>query len=128
MNLGEKIKQLREQKGWNTNKLADESDISRGYMWQLENGGKDDPSFRIMEKLAQALGVSISEFSEQKTVLASEEKLPKGLAEFVRSKSQKYGITKTDLQVLKNVHFRGMQPDDLEDWELLFLFLRKWGR
>ena len=128
MTLGERIRMLRTAKAWSSGQLAEESGVSRAYLWQLETGGKDKPSFDVLERLARALGVSVSEFSEEKEQPERTENLPPGLAECARHRGKHLGIRKTDLDVMQNIHFRGHQPDNAEDWELLFLFLKKWAR
>ena len=127
MALGDKIKALRENEGWSTNQLADRAGVSRPYLWQLETGGKDQPSFSVVEKLARVLGVSVEEFCERPTEKLQKEGLPPGLAEFVEKKGQDFRLRASDVDMLQNVRFRGRQPDNPEDWELLFLFLRKWS-
>ncbi|MCC6699777.1 MAG: helix-turn-helix transcriptional regulator [Candidatus Hydrogenedentes bacterium] len=128
MTLGERIIQLRNRKGWSSGRLAEEAGVSRGYLWQLETGGKDRPSLNVLERLAKVLGVNVGEFTDEGTGPKPAAKpLPPGLAQFVREKSSKYGITKSDVEVLGAIHFRGKQPVAPEDWELLYLFLRKWA-
>ena len=128
MTLGEKIIRLRNRKGWSSGQLSQESGVSRAYLWQLETGGKDKPSLDVLERLARALGVSVAEFAEEDTAQApAQQPLSPGLVQFVREKSGKYGITKSDVEVLGAIHFRGKQPPAPEDWELLYLFLRKWA-
>jgi transcriptional regulator with XRE-family HTH domain len=108
--------------------LAEEAGVSRGYLWQLESGGKDRPSLDVLERLAKALGVRVGEFTEEGTApKPAAQPLPPGLAHFVREKSSKYGITKSDVEMMGAIHFRGKQPAAPEDWELLYLFLRKWA-
>ena len=128
MRLGEKIVHLREAKGWSTGKLCEESGVSRAYLWQLETGGKDNPSFEVLEKLARALGVNVSEFSAGAQQTASPGELPPGLQEFFTSRGAHLGVRSSDIEVMRNVNFRGEQPKKPEDWELLFLFLQKWVR
>lgn len=128
MTLGERIIHLRNRKGWSSGRLAEEAGVSRGYLWQLESGGKARPSLDVLERLARALEVSVGEFTEEGAAPKSAARpLPPGLAQFVREKSGKYGITKSDVDVLGAIHFRGKQPAAPEDWELLYLFLRKWA-
>ena len=126
MNLGKTIKKLRIERGLSSGQLAKLAGMSRGYLWQLETGGKEHPSFDVLQKVARVLGVDVSEFSEQDTTGIPEEGLPCGLAEFVQNKSKELGVRKRDIVVMKNIHFRGKQPENSEDWELLFLFLKKW--
>ncbi|MCL4215946.1 MAG: helix-turn-helix domain-containing protein [Candidatus Hydrogenedentes bacterium] len=129
MTLGERIRKLRAARGWGMARLAEDASVSRSYIWQLETGGKDRPSLDVLERIAGALGVSVAEFSEQQArEEAVTDRLPPGLAEFIRRKSKELQVLKGDLEVLRNIHFRGVQPRDPEDWELLFLFLKKWAR
>ena len=129
MLLGETIRKLRAAKGWSSGELAQKSGVSRAYLWQLEIGGKEHPTVQILEKLAKALGVPVTEFIEESDAqglgIAT---LPLGLADFVRGRGHALGVTKTDVEVMRGIHFRGSQPEASEDWELLFLFLRKWAR
>lgn len=127
MNLGDTIQRLRADRGLSSGQLAKLSGVSRGYLWQLETGGKEKPSFDVLERVAAALGVDVSEFSEQEVAISDIE-LPSGLAEFARAKSKELGIRKADIELMKTVHFRGKQPQEPEDWELLFLFLKKWAK
>jgi transcriptional regulator with XRE-family HTH domain len=128
MSLGERIRRLRTARGWSSGQLSKESDVSRAYLWQLETGGKENPSLDVLQRLANALGVSVSEFSEASEDFSTESRLPPGLEEFVCLKKKALGVTKTDIEVMRNIHFRGRQPEDPEDWELLYLFLRKWAQ
>jgi len=130
MGLGEKIRELRAERGMSSGELAKESGVSRAYLWQLETGGKDKPSFDVLQRLASALGVGVSEFSEQDNLqdLAEGAEMPSGLHKFVAARGRILGVRKTDIEVMENIHFRGKQPEKSEDWELLFLFLKKWAR
>lgn len=127
MDLAAKIVRLREAKGWTSSRLARESGVSRSYLYQLEKGGKAEPSLSVLGRLAQALGVSLAEFGEHEP-LVREDDMPRGLEDFFRRRARELGVTKSDLEVLRHTHFRGVQPQDAESWELLFLFLKKWSQ
>ncbi len=127
MELGEKIKQLRLEKGCSSGQLAKESGVSRAYLWQLETGGKESPSLQILQKLASVLGVSVSELCDADPPKVDFEGLPPGLAEFVKKKGTELRLRPPDVEMMRGIRFRGRQPDNPEDWELLFLFLRKWA-
>ena len=127
MSLGDTIRKLRIEKRLSPGQLAKRSDVSRPYLWQLESGGKTNPSFDVLEKLARALGVTVSDFSQGETAQDGEcNELPQGLATFYQERGHSLGVSKRDIDVMKHVNFRGRHPDSPEDWELLFLFLRKW--
>ncbi|HBQ63693.1 MAG TPA: XRE family transcriptional regulator [Clostridiales bacterium] len=60
MNLGEKIKSIREQKGLRQKDLAVKSCMSNTYLSDIEVG-RSLPSFRTLEKIASALDVDMKE-------------------------------------------------------------------
>lgn len=59
--LGEKIRALRIEKGFSLEQLAQMTDSSKSYLWELENRAQANPSLDKVNKLAIALGVT-SEF------------------------------------------------------------------
>jgi transcriptional regulator with XRE-family HTH domain len=58
--FGHKIKQLREQKGYSIEYLANIANIDRTYISDIEKG-KRNVSLLIIEKLSKALDVTIQE-------------------------------------------------------------------
>ena len=59
--LGEKIRKLRKEKGFTLEKLADLTDSSKSYIWELENKNMSRPSAEKIGRIAAVLGVT-SEF------------------------------------------------------------------
>lgn len=64
MNVGKAIVGLRKQKGLSQENLAFEAEVSRHYMYKLENN-LASPTVCMLEKLAHALSVKPSEILEQ---------------------------------------------------------------
>lgn len=68
MNLQRKfglvLKQIRKEKGFSQESLANTADIDRTYVSDIEKGEKNI-SLRIIEKLCNTLQVSLSEFFNQ---------------------------------------------------------------
>jgi len=58
--FGLKIKHIREGKGWSQERLSEVSDLHRTYISGIERGVRN-PTIEIVEQLALALDVSISE-------------------------------------------------------------------
>lgn len=56
----EKLKELREKQGLSYQKLSDKSGVAASYICSLENGEKKNPSLKVMIKLADALGVNVT--------------------------------------------------------------------
>ncbi|MCX5758037.1 MAG: helix-turn-helix transcriptional regulator [Candidatus Hydrogenedentes bacterium] len=116
---------LRNEKGLSSVQLAKMTGLSRGYLWQLENGGKANPSLDILQKLARALGVSVAEFGRREGALLKTERAPKALQTFFEQRGKELGVLQSDVDAMKEFHFRRKQPTSPEDYELLFLFLKK---
>lgn len=58
MTLGERVKKIRESKGWTQDILAEESDISKSYISEIEND-KTVPGSKTLLQLANALGATV---------------------------------------------------------------------
>jgi len=56
--LGEKIRKLRKEKGLTLEKLADLTESSKSYIWELENKNMPRPSAEKIGKIAAELGVT----------------------------------------------------------------------
>ena len=68
---GKKIRELRKAKNLTMSELANICKISQSYISDLENGNVKNPSITKMEKIAEALGVSLDELREHKKAMKS---------------------------------------------------------
>jgi transcriptional regulator with XRE-family HTH domain len=55
-----RLKALRAERGWSQKVLAELAGISHGYLSRLEIA-RQDPSLKVLEKLAAAFGVTVGE-------------------------------------------------------------------
>ena len=80
MNLGAKIKQMRNQLGLTQEELADRCELTKGYISQLENN-LNSPSIATLTDILSALGSNLSEFfkeeAEEKVVFKKNEYIEK---------------------------------------------------
>lgn len=60
MQLGMRIRYLRNLRKWSQEDLALEANVNKNYLCDLENGRRN-PSLEILERIADALGISLSE-------------------------------------------------------------------
>ena len=67
--FGQVIRQLRDERGWSQERLAEAANLNRSYLGEIERGDAT-PSLTTLDKLAQALQVKIS------TILERCEELP----------------------------------------------------
>ena len=61
MEIGSHVKQLREQKNYSINKLANMAGVSQSYLRQVEIGSTS-PTIEKLSYIVEALGVSLQEF------------------------------------------------------------------
>ncbi len=80
MNLGKKIKQMRNQKGLTQEELADRCELTKGYISQLENN-LNSPSIATLTDILAALGSDLSVFfreeKQEKVVFTKNEFIEK---------------------------------------------------
>jgi transcriptional regulator with XRE-family HTH domain len=58
--FGANLKRARQAKGWTQAELAKRAQVRQGYLSELELGQKTNPSMALLERLARALGTSVS--------------------------------------------------------------------
>ena len=64
MDLGKKIKQMRNQKGLTQEELADRCELTKGYISQLEND-LTSPSISTLNDILEALGTNLNDFFKE---------------------------------------------------------------
>ena len=126
MNLSQKIRQLREEKEWSLNKLAEMAGISKAYLSQLENNVSKQPSGEILFKIATALGTTIADLLEKPMRVYSDDfqEVPEGLRKLIDEQGEALDIREEDVKMLMNIRYRGNQPKTPEDWEHILRTIR----
>jgi len=62
--VGQRIRELRAEKGWSQQLLADHSELSREHVNKLETG-QVEPGLRALERIALALDITLSALVER---------------------------------------------------------------
>ena len=65
LNISERIRELRMERGISTNKLSNMAGLSQSYVRKLENG-ECKPTVESLEMLCQALGITFEDFVNYK--------------------------------------------------------------
>lgn len=71
--LGDKIRRLRKEKGFSLDKLAELSESSKSYIWELENKNPPRPSADKLAKIADQLDTTIEYLLDEGEALSSED-------------------------------------------------------
>ena len=131
MSLSQKIKQLREEKGFSLGKLAETAEVSKAYLSQLENKVSKQPSAEILFKIASALGTTIADLLDKPVRVQStdflklqEDEIPYGLRELIDERGKTLDIREEDVKMLMNIQYRGKQPKSVDDWEYVLRTIR----
>ena len=62
MSMGVKLKQRRMKKGWSLQQVADEIDVSKAHIYELELNKVKNPSVETVKKLAKLFDMPLSYF------------------------------------------------------------------
>jgi len=64
--LSKKVKELRKQKGWSQQKLAENADLAFNTITKIEQGLAEHPNLKTLIKLVDVLEVTIDELVGRK--------------------------------------------------------------
>jgi transcriptional regulator with XRE-family HTH domain len=131
--LAENLRKFREKEGLSLDQVAKKADISKAYLWELERDteGAKKPSAVVLMRIAAALSKTLADLLSLPSVQTTEgpREIPASLVSFRdRLKSQGTELTESDLQDLAMTRFRGGQPQTVDEWHQLYLFLEKNSR
>jgi transcriptional regulator with XRE-family HTH domain len=119
--LGERIRRYRDDKGLKLSELAAVAEISKSYLWSLENAPSPPrPSADVLYRIAQALGVTMSELLGRRLLLDPPEELPDSLVEFAAERN----LPDSDIRMLANIRFRGEAPKTKQRWAHIYDAIR----
>ena len=96
MQIGDRIKAIRKEKGITQTDLAIKAEMSRTYLADLE-GNRYAPSLNILQAISKALDVKLSDIIEEKDPELSESYIS------VLQSARKAGITPEKLKALVEV-------------------------
>ncbi len=88
MNVLEKIKKMRDERGWSTYKLAYESGLTQSTLSNMF-ARKTCPTVETLEKICEAFGISLSEFFDENDKIVHVSKAEQELLNKYRALSDK---------------------------------------
>ncbi len=127
MDIPKRVRVLRQARGISVAQLAKAAGVSQPYLGQIEAGVKKNPSAAVLLKLAKALRVTVADIIGSSTEIPEKalRTIPASLRELARKKGKKLGLRQEDIEMLGAIHYRGAQPETADDWELIYLFIRR---
>lgn len=66
--IGEKIKQLRQEKRMSISELAEKAGVAKSYLSSIERNLQSNPSIQFIEKISAVLGVSVNDLISEDSV------------------------------------------------------------
>jgi transcriptional regulator with XRE-family HTH domain len=114
--IGQRVRHLREQKGWSLTELAERARISRSYLAQIEYGESAPTEDKIL-RLAEALGARPSE-------LLGENAGPVTIPESLRTFAAQAKLGSAEVQMLAQIEYRGRRPSSPEEWKVLYSIIK----
>lgn len=126
MNVGSRIRALREQQGLTLEHVASRVGMTKGFLSDVENGKRGISSENLL-RLAQALGASVDFLltgDEGQGALAPAVVIPRELSEFAEQEGLSYRQTVELLRAHNSVvaqrNRQGPRPLSAEDWRKLY--------
>ena len=131
--IGPTLRRQRLDQEMSLSQLEAASGVSKGHLSLIENG-HTRPSIETLRKIVEVLGMRLSELlGDDDAPSVRETDLPPGLSEFLeQAEHQGTKITRTDVEMLRGIKYRGRQPKRPEDWAHLYELIRRyapnWGK
>jgi transcriptional regulator with XRE-family HTH domain len=135
--VGQRLIEIRELQGRSLSEVAEAAGIAKSYLLKLERGEVENPGLATLDTVAKALKVTLAKLlapsdkpgvnrSAGETAWESvEARMPESLKEFVRAREKQEKIPADIKRALAGIRFRGNQPERAEDWELIYLAVKR---
>jgi transcriptional regulator with XRE-family HTH domain len=115
--FGQQVRLHRDQQGISQEELAQQVEISRNYLSQIERGIATNLSWQLVDKLKTILGIQEQGESDTAELL---KKLPPGLEEFAKTND----LPIDDIVMLARLRYRGRQPTTAKEWGVLYKVIK----
>lgn len=117
--VGAQIRRFRKERDLNLSELAAQAGVAKSYLSALESDEGDTqrrPSAETLYRLANALGVAVSDLLGRSVEQTDVSQIPQSLREFAAASR----IPRADVDMLASIRFRGDQPESMERWEYIY--------
>ena len=123
--LGQRIRALRQKQKLSLSELARLADVSKGYLSQVERSKATRPSAITIFAIADALDVSVTELFEGEETESRPSSVEVELPDSLRAFALEAELPPVDVDMLAAIRYRGLQPDNTDDWRFLYESIRR---
>lgn len=128
---GDRIRKIREKRGWTLDKLAEESKISKGFLSDVENGKRDISSQNLL-RIANALGASV-DFLLRGEVVKNKEATSVVIPPELSQLAEKLNLSYSEILMVKEAHdaiiarrsSKDRKPFSIDEWQRLHEAIKK---
>lgn len=116
--IGGRIKRMRMDAGLTLPQLAEQSGISKSYLWNLENKpGHQNPGGQTLYAIAKVLNTTMSALLGQRLLTDTEEvEVDPSLKSFAK----KARLSEEDVRMLASIRWRGSPPRSEQRWRFVY--------
>jgi transcriptional regulator with XRE-family HTH domain len=123
---GDRIREFRKDLGWTLDKLAEKTNLSKGFLSDVE-GNKRNASTENVLKIANAMGASLDYLLRAEQAKASRNREPVQIPSTLSIFAEEEGLSYTDTLTLLETHSaviarrsnESIKPPTVEDWRRL---------
>lgn len=113
--IGNRIAQMRIEKGLSLSELAALATVSKSYLSTVEKGAGSRPGAAVLHKISEALGVTLADLIGRR-VVADSATIPAELQALASDR----GLPQRDVEMLAGIAFRGDAPRTKERWAFIY--------
>ena len=129
---GDRIREFRKDLGWTLEKLAEKTNLSKGFLSDVE-GNKRNASTENVLKIANAMGASLDYLLRGEQTKASRNREPVQIPSTLSIFAEEEGLTYTDTLTLLETHGaviarrsnESIKPPTVEDWRRLYEAIKR---
>ena len=101
--IGDRIRQIRERRGWTQDRLAHESKISKGFLSEVENNKRNISTDYVM-RIASVLGSSLDYLLKGETGREERDRAPVTIPRSLSEAAEQLGLSYTETLTLLEAH------------------------
>ena len=132
--IGDRIKEVREVRGWTQERLAKETGISKGFLSEIENNkGTGNMGADYVLRIANALGVSLDYLMKGEDGREERERAPVQIPRSLSEAAQQLALSYAETLSLLDAHqaviarraARSLREPTVDEWKALWKAIRQ---